>query len=40
MLICNDAVAAALVFEINEAASKITIQGARYPEQNDRLTGR
>jgi aryl-alcohol dehydrogenase-like predicted oxidoreductase len=26
--------------EIEEAASKITIQGARYPEQHERLTGR
>lgn len=26
--------------QIEEAASKITIQGARYPEQHERLTGR
>jgi aryl-alcohol dehydrogenase-like predicted oxidoreductase len=26
--------------EIENAASKITIQGARYPEQHERLTGR
>nr|NIU58496.1 aldo/keto reductase [Phycisphaerae bacterium] len=26
--------------EIEESASKITIQGARYPEQHERLTGR
>jgi aryl-alcohol dehydrogenase-like predicted oxidoreductase len=28
------------LLEIEAAASKITIQGARYPEQHDRLTGR
>ena len=26
--------------QIEEAASKITVQGARYPEQHERLTGR
>jgi aryl-alcohol dehydrogenase-like predicted oxidoreductase len=26
--------------EIDEAASQITVQGARYPEQLERLTGR
>ena len=26
--------------ELEEAASKITIQGARYPEQHEKLTGR
>ena len=26
--------------EIEDAASKITVQGARYPEQMDALTGR
>ena len=28
------------LLEIEEAASKITIRGARYPEQHERLTGR
>jgi len=26
--------------EIDDAASKITVQGARYPEQLERMTGR
>jgi aryl-alcohol dehydrogenase-like predicted oxidoreductase len=28
------------LWQIEEAASKITVQGARYPEQHERLTGR
>ena len=28
------------LYEMEEAASKITIQGARYPEEHERLTGR
>lgn len=26
--------------DINDAASKITVQGARYPEQLEQMTGR
>ena len=36
----NLELSAADLREIEDAASKVTVQGARYPEQMEKLTGR